>query len=143
MNCLHSFTTREKHKSRKKVYQKNDFIEIVLPTQKDIALTLNHYMKSDKMPHIIYTDNESLIKQLHNCKNNPEKSSITKIGKHILCQYSMSTIWEIDHIENKQSVWWKIFFFESLRKHAKNIILKRKKMLPSIKQKLKSHQEAT
>ena len=111
LNCLHSFTTREKHKSRKKVYQKNDFIEIVLPTQKDIALTLNHYMKSDKMPHIIYTDNESLIKQLHNCKNNPEKSSITKIGKHILCQYSKSTIWAIDHIENKQSVWWKRFFF--------------------------------
>ena len=99
-------------------------------------------MKSGKMPHIFYTGNESLIKQLHNCKNNPEKCSITNIGKHILCRYSMSTIWAIDHIENKQSVWWKrFFFFESSRKHAKNIILKRKKMLPSIKQKLKSHQE--
>ena len=75
-----------------------------MPTQKNIALTLNHYMKSGKMPHIFYTGNESLIKQLHNCKNNPEKCSITNIEKHILCQYSMSTIWAIDHIENKQSV---------------------------------------
>ena len=68
-------------------------------------------MKSGKMPHIFYTGNESLIKQLHNCKNNPEKCSITNIEKHILCQYLMSTIWAIDHIENKQSVWWKRFFF--------------------------------
>ena len=35
-----------------------------------------------------YVDLESLIKEIYNCKNNPEKSSTTKIGKHILCAYS-------------------------------------------------------
>ena len=27
------------------------------------------------------------------CANNPEKSSKTKLGEHIPCRYSMSTIW--------------------------------------------------
>ena len=27
------------------------------------------------------------------CANNPEKSSNAKLGEHIPCRYSMSTIW--------------------------------------------------
>ena len=45
-------------------------------------------MKSDKMPYIIYADLESSIKKIDGCANNPEKPSTTKIGKHILCEYS-------------------------------------------------------
>ena len=45
-------------------------------------------MKSDKMPYIIYADLESLIKKIDGCANNLEKPSTTKIGKHILCEYS-------------------------------------------------------
>ena len=44
-------------------------------------------MKRDKTPSIIYADFESFIKKVDNCKNNPEKSSTTKIDD------SMSTIW--------------------------------------------------
>ena len=44
-------------------------------------------MKSDKMPYIVYVDIESLIKQIDNCKNDPEKYSIAKIGKCIPCKY--------------------------------------------------------
>ena len=39
-------------------------------------------MKLDKMPYIIYADIESLIQKVGNCKNNQEKSSKTKVGKH-------------------------------------------------------------
>ena len=46
-------------------------------------------MKSDKIPYIISADIESLIKKIDNCKNNPDKSSTTKIGNHIPCQYSI------------------------------------------------------
>ena len=45
------------------------------------------------MAHIIYADLESLIKKIDGCANNPEKSSITRIGEHIPVGYSMSTIW--------------------------------------------------
>ena len=44
-------------------------------------------MKSDKMPQIIYTDLESLIKKIDGCKNNPENSSVRRIGEHIPCGY--------------------------------------------------------
>ena len=44
------------------------------------------------MTCIIYADIESLIKKMDGCANNPENSSATKIGEHIPCGYSMSTI---------------------------------------------------
>ena len=62
-------------------------------------------MKSDKMSYIIYVDTESLIKKTGGCGNNPENSSIRKIGEHIPCLYSISTIWAFDHIENKHTLY--------------------------------------
>ena len=51
------------------------------------------------MPYIIYADIESRIKKIDGCANNPENSSTRKIGEHILCEYSISTIWAFDHTE--------------------------------------------
>ena len=61
LNFLHSFRTENKLKSHNKVYYKNkDFSEIVMPSEKDNILEFNQYMKSDKIPCIIYADIESL-----------------------------------------------------------------------------------
>ena len=38
------------------------------------------------------------IRKQGGCANNPEFYSATKIGEHTPCGYSMSTIWEFDHI---------------------------------------------
>ena len=57
------------------------------------------------MPYIIYADIESLIRKIWGCANNPEKSSTTKIGEHIPCGYSISTIWRFDHIEDKHTLY--------------------------------------
>ena len=62
-------------------------------------------MKSNKTPCMIYSDLESLIKKICNCKNNPEKSSTTKIGEQIPCGYSMSTIWAFGNVKNKHSLY--------------------------------------
>ena len=35
------------------------------------------------MLYIIYADLESLIKKIDECASNPERSSTTRIGKHI------------------------------------------------------------
>ena len=88
-------------------------------------------MKSENMPYIICDDIESLIKKIDRCANNPEKSSTTKIDKYLLLWISMSTIWVFDNIENKHTLYRREDcmkeFCESLREHAKNIlILKRK-----------------
>ena len=58
MNCLHSFQKENKLKSHEKTCKNNYFCGIVMPTEKN-----NQFMKSDKMPYIIYADLESLIKK--------------------------------------------------------------------------------
>ena len=67
-------------------------------------LQSNQYMKSYKMSYIIYVELESLIKNIDRQPNHLKKSSITKIGEHINCTYSISTIWTFDNIENKHRV---------------------------------------
>ena len=64
-----------------------------MPSEKDKILELKQYVKSNKIPCIIYPDIESLIRKIDGCENNPENTSTTKIGKHIPCGYSMSTFW--------------------------------------------------
>ena len=61
-------------------------------SEKDKISEFKQYMKSDKMPYIIYADIESLIRKIDGRKNNPENSFTTKIGEHVFCGYSMSTI---------------------------------------------------
>ena len=85
--------------------------------------------------------------EIDGCANNPEKSSTMKIGEHIHCGYSMSTIWRFGHIEKKHTLYrWKDCmkkFCDSLEEHANNIILfEKKKMLPLTKEQLKSYQKA-
>ena len=75
-----------------------------MPSEKDI-LEFNQQMKSDKMPYIIYADIESLIRKIDAFTDNPEKSSITNIGEHIPCGYSMSASWGFDHIEDKHTLY--------------------------------------
>ena len=118
-----------------------------MPSEKDNILEFNQYMKSDKMPYIIYADIESLIRKIDGCANNPENFSTTKIGEHIPCGYSMPTIWGFDRIEDKHPLYCgkdcMKKFCTSLREHAKNITdFETKKMLPLTKEESKSHQDA-
>ena len=140
------FRTENKLKSHEKVCKNKGFCGILMPSEKDKILEFNQYIKSDKMSYIIYADIESLIKKIDGCANNTENSSATKIGEHIPCGYSMSTIWAFDHIENKRTLHCEKYcmkkFGESLREHAKNIIdFEKKKMLPLTEEELKSHQD--
>ena len=84
-NCLHSFRTENRLKSRENVSENKDFCGIVTPSEKDNVLEFNQCVKSDKITHIIYADIESLIKKADRYANNPENSSATKIGDHIPC----------------------------------------------------------
>ena len=46
-------------------------------------LEFNQYQKSDKPPFIIYAYLKCSVEKIDGCKNNPEKSSTPKVGKHI------------------------------------------------------------
>ena len=126
LNCPHSFRTKNKLESPKKVCENKDFRTVLMYSKDSKILEFNQYRKSDKTPSIISADVESLIKRIDVCKNNFEKSSTTKVGEHIPCGYSMSTIWKFDGIENKHDVYsgedCMKKFCESLWEHTMKII---------------------
>ena len=55
-----------------------------MPFEDTKIFEFNQYSKSDKVPFIIYANLESIMEKIDGCKNNPEKSSTTKVSKHIL-----------------------------------------------------------
>ena len=69
---------------KKYVKKKKDFYGIPIPSEDDNILEFNQYMKSDKMPYIIYSDIESLIKKIDWCANNPENSLTAKSSEYIV-----------------------------------------------------------
>ena len=76
-----------------------------MPSEENMTLEFNHYLKSAKVPSTIYVDLEYLIKKVDGCEDNPEKPFTTKVGEHAPCCYSMSTTWKFDVAENKHDVY--------------------------------------
>ena len=64
LNCLHSFATKNKLESHEKVCKKKNTFIIVLQTQKNNLLEFNQYIKSNKVPRVIYGGIESLIRKI-------------------------------------------------------------------------------
>ena len=83
LNCLHSFRTKNKLDSHKKVCDNKDFCNVIMPSEDTKILEFNQYQKSDKAPFIIYGDLECTIDKIDGCKNNPENSSTTKVSENI------------------------------------------------------------
>ena len=60
--------------------------------KKIYILRSNQHTNLEKMPYTNYANIECIVKRSEGCANNPQKSSMVKIGEHIPCGYSMSTI---------------------------------------------------
>ena len=54
-----------------------------------------------KLPFVIYADLECLLEKMSTCQNNPNKSSTTKINKHIPSCYLLFTHCSFDESKNK------------------------------------------
>ena len=92
LNCLHSFRTKHKLESHRKVCENKDFCSVIMPSEDTKILGFNQYKKSDKAPFIIYADLECIIEKIDVCQNSPENSSTTKVSEHILPGFAMSTL---------------------------------------------------
>ena len=71
LNCLHSFRTKKKLESHKKVCENKDICNVVIPSEDTRILEFNQYQKSNKAPFITDADLECLIQKIDGCKNNP------------------------------------------------------------------------
>ena len=70
------------------------------------------------------------LKKISGSKNNPEKSYTAKVSEHMSCDYSMFTICEFDDTKNEHVYRGKDcmkMFSESLKEHAMETILKKRK----------------
>ena len=104
-NCPHSSRTKNKLESHKKICEYKDFCYVIMPSDDTKILEFNQNQKYYKAAFIIYADLECRIEKIDGCKNNPGKSSTTKVGKHISSGFSMSTIFSFRSIENKHDVY--------------------------------------
>ena len=142
---IHSFRTKNKLKSHKRVCENKDFCNVIMLSEDTKILEFNQYQKSDKTPFIIYADLECIIEKTDRCKNNPENSSTTKVTEHIPSGFSMSIMSSFRSTENKHDVYrgkdCMKKFCESLREHTIKIIkFKKKKMKLLIKEQQESYE---
>ena len=67
-----------------------------MPKKDNKILKYSHGEKSMKVPFVIHTDLECLLKKMNTCRNNPKQSSTIKINKHIPSGYSLLTCSSLD-----------------------------------------------
>ena len=72
LNCLHSFRTKNKLESHRRVCENKGFYNIIMPSEDTKILEFNQYQKSDKAPFIIYADLECLIEKTDGSKITPK-----------------------------------------------------------------------
>ena len=136
LNCFHSYRTKNKLEAHKKICENHDYCHVEMPTKGNNTIKYNHGEKSIKMPFtIIYADLECLLEKIDTCENDPNKSSTTKINKHISSSYSIFTHCSFDESKNKLNYYrgddCMKKFCKDLTEHSTKIInYEKKKMIP-------------
>ena len=139
LNCFCSYRAENKLKKHKKVCENHDYCYVEMPEKDSKILKYNHGEKSMKAPFIIYADLYYLLEKMNTCPNNPEKSSTTKINKHVPSGYSLFTHCSFDTTKNSLDYYkgkncMKNFCLD-LREHATKIInYEKKEMIPLTKE---------
>ena len=101
LNCFCAYSTKNKLEKHKKICENHDYCHVEMPTKDNNIIKYNHGVKSIKMPFTIYADLECLLEKMDTCENDPNKSSTTKINKHIPSGYSIFTHCSFDESKNK------------------------------------------
>ena len=135
LNCFHSYRTKNKLESHKKVCENHDYCHLAMPTKGNNTIKYNHGVKSIKMLFTFYADLECLLEKMSTCQNDPNKSSTTKINKHTPSGYSIFPHCSFDESKTKINYYrgddCMKKFCEDLREHAMKIInYEKKKMIP-------------
>ena len=81
LRCLNSFNCGKSLAEHKEYCYNNECVKIVMPG-KGTILRFKNFHHSEKAPFVVYADTEALIKEMHNCDPNPNKSYTKKYQKH-------------------------------------------------------------
>ena len=66
-----------------------------MPSEDTRILEFNLCQKSDEASFVIYADLHFMIEKIVGCKNNPENSFTTKVGEHILSDFTISKYYDL------------------------------------------------
>ena len=94
LNCFNSFKTEVALETHKEYCYENESVKTLMPPPGTFS-SFNKFHHSEKAPFVIYGDFESLIKHIHNCGPDPNKSYTKKIQKHkpiSFCYYILCSI---------------------------------------------------
>ena len=136
LGCLHSFRTNNPLKKHKRLCNKHDYCEIVMPTEDKNILKYNHREKSLKVANIIYLDTESLLIKIQpQQNNNPQESYTKRTAIHKIYGYSLNLVRSYDSNKNIYSFYRGTDCAKKLCKDLKNqameiINFKEKKIIP-------------
>ena len=104
LNCFHSYRTKNKLQSHKKICKNHDYCHVEMPTKDNNTIKYNHGEKSMKLPFVIHVDLECLLEKMSTCINNPNESSTTKINKQTPSGYSIFTHCSFDESKKKNLI---------------------------------------
>ena len=120
LNCFCAYSTKNKLEAHKKICKKHNYCHVEMPTKDNKTIKYKHGEKSLKLPFFIYADVECLLEKKSSCQNNPNKSSTTKINKHIPSGYSIFTHCSFDESKNKLNYYRGDDCMENFLKRFKN-----------------------
>ena len=133
LNCFHSYRTKNKLDTHKKVCENHEYCHIEMPNKDNNKIKYNQGEKSIELPFIIYADLECLLEKIDTCYNNPKESSTTKINRHTPSGYSIFTHCSFDKSKNKLNCYrgedCMKRFCKDLKEHAIKIINCEKKVM--------------
>ena len=147
LNYFHSYRTKNKLESHKKMCGNHDYYHVEMPTKDNNIIKYNHGEKSIKLPFVIYADLQCFLEKMSTCINNPNESSTTKISKDTPSGYSIFTSCSFDESRNKLNYYRgddsMKKFCKDLKEHATGIIIyEKKKMVPlTTKEKINYNKE--
>ena len=96
LNSFHSYTPKKRLEKHERICKDHDFCHVKMPDENNKILKYNPGEKSLKVPFIIYSDLECLLKKIDTCQNNPERSYTEKKAKHRPSGYSLVTCCSFD-----------------------------------------------
>ena len=102
LNCVHSYTTKEKLKKHERICNDHDFFYIKMPDENNKILKYIPGEKSLKVAFIIYADLQCLLKKINTYLNNPDKSYTGKKAMHKPSGYSLVTRCSFDKSKNER-----------------------------------------
>ena len=93
LRYLQSYRTDNALKKHKRLCNKHDHCEMIMPAKDKNILKYNHGEKSLRVAHIIYLDLESLLRKIQPQQNNsPQESYTERNAIHEACGYSMNLV---------------------------------------------------